>query len=111
MFSADCRSQTDWIRLQENKSRLRRGIPRFKHEILIPVKTGNTGGCDMYFYSTKDLCDILHCKSRTVFRRMKREFDPLPAPCIKQRGACNLWDRKEVDEWIEREKKRCKEAA
>lgn len=56
------------------------------------------------YYSTHDLCERFRCSSRTLFRRMKRSRNPLPAPCIKHVGSCNLWDRQEVWEWEERER-------
>lgn len=58
------------------------------------------------YYSTKDLCDRFRCSSRTLFRRMKRIANPLPAPCMKHAGSCNLWDAGEVFEWEQRERER-----
>lgn len=60
------------------------------------------------YLSTKDLCERYRCSSRTIFRKMKRADNPFPAPCMKQMGACNLWDAAEISKWDEREIKRCK---
>lgn len=63
------------------------------------------------YYSTHDLCERYRCSSRTIFRRMKRETNPFPAPCMKHSGACNLWDRDDILAWEEKEKQITKEAA
>lgn len=58
------------------------------------------------YQSTQDLCARFRCSSRTIFRRMKRRFNPFPAPCIKHAGSCNLWDIDDVLAWEDREKQR-----
>lgn len=63
------------------------------------------------YFSTHDLCDRYRCSSRTIFRRMKRDTNPFPAPCMKHSGACNLWDSQDVLAWEDREKKRTQDAA
>lgn len=56
------------------------------------------------YESTQDLCKRLRCTSRTLFRRMKRQRNPFPAPCMRHAGSCNLWDAAEVAAWEERER-------
>lgn len=63
------------------------------------------------YFSTHDLRDRYRCSSRTIFRRMKREQNPFPKPCIKQSGACNLWNSDDILQWEETEKQRTTEAA
>lgn len=58
------------------------------------------------YQSTQDLCIRFRCSSRTIFRRMKRSYNPFPAPCIKHAGSFNLWDIDDVLAWEEREKQR-----
>ncbi len=56
------------------------------------------------YESTQDLCKRLRCTSRTLFRRMKRQRNPFPAPCMRHAGSCNLWDAAEVAAWEARER-------
>lgn len=56
------------------------------------------------FHSTQDLCVRYRCSSRTLFRRMKREANPFPPPCIQHAGSFNLWDACEVAAWEHRER-------
>lgn len=56
------------------------------------------------YHSTHDLCNRFRCSSRTLFRRMKRKFNPFPPPCMKHAGTCNLWDAAEVAAWEARER-------
>jgi len=58
----------------------------------------------MNYHSTKDLCTRFRCSSRTLFRRMKREVNPFPQPCIRHSGSCNLWDSDEIAAWELRER-------
>jgi hypothetical protein len=58
----------------------------------------------MNYQSTKDLCERFRCSSRTLFRRMRREINPLPPPCIRHSGSCNLWDSEEIAAWELRER-------
>ena len=51
------------------------------------------------YYSTRDLCVRFRCSSRTLFRRMKRTHNPFPAPCMRHKGSCNLWDAADVTAW------------
>jgi len=62
------------------------------------------------YYSTSDICQRFRCSSRTIFRRMSREVNPFPKPCIRTRGAENLWDVNDVSTWeaIERARNRPK---
>lgn len=62
------------------------------------------------YYSTKDLCERFRCSSRTLFRRMQRESNPFPAPCIRHAGSFNLWDVEDVNAWEQRERQRTREA-
>lgn len=55
------------------------------------------------YLSTRDLSNRFRCSNRTIFRRMKRDKNPLPSPVIKQVGATNLWCVSQVDEWENRE--------
>ena len=58
------------------------------------------------YLSTKDLKQKFRCSSRTIFRRMRRDINPFPAPLIKQAGSFNLWCAKSVAAWEDREIKR-----
>lgn len=55
------------------------------------------------YLTTKDICEKFRCSSRTIFRRMKRDNNPFPAPLIKQAGSFNLWCSKSVAAWEDRE--------
>ena len=54
---------------------------------------------DMHYLNTRDLCARHRCSSRTIFRKMRREINPLPAPVIKNQGASNLWLLEEIINW------------
>lgn len=56
------------------------------------------------YHSTQDLCVRYRCSSRTLFRRMKREANPFPLPCMQHAGSFNLWDAAEVAAWEHRER-------
>lgn len=58
------------------------------------------------YYSMEDLCERFRCSSRTIFRRMKRTINPLPAPSLRHAGSFNLWDGDEVTAWEVRERAR-----
>lgn len=58
------------------------------------------------YYSTTDLRERFRCSSRTLFRWMKRDVNPFPAPCIRNRGSQNLWDGPQVRAWEQRERER-----
>jgi hypothetical protein len=62
------------------------------------------GHASMNYHSTKDLCGRFRCSSRTLFRWMRRAENPLPAPCIRHSGSCNLWDADEIAAWEARER-------
>jgi hypothetical protein len=64
-----------------------------------------------HYYSTRDLCIRFRCSSRTLFRRMQRTVNPLPAPCMSHAGSFNLWDAGEIAAWETRERDRCKRSA
>lgn len=63
-----------------------------------------------HYYSTRDLCVRYRCSARTLFRRMKREGNPFPAPCMQHAGSFNLWDAADVAAWELRERAQCREA-
>lgn len=58
------------------------------------------------YLSTRDLTNRYRCSSRTIFRKMKRNNNPLPSPVIKQAGAPNLWCAQQVSDWDRRERVR-----
>lgn len=58
------------------------------------------------YLSTRDLSERCRCSSRTLFRRMQRQHNPFPPPCIRHVGSCNLWDAQEVADWEQRERER-----
>jgi hypothetical protein len=58
----------------------------------------------MNYQSTRDLRDRFRCSSRTLFRWMRRPENPLPGPCIRHSGSCNLWDYEEIAAWEARER-------
>lgn len=58
------------------------------------------------YHSTRDLCLRYRCSSRTLFRRMKRDINPFPVPCMQHAGSFNLWDAREVAAWEHRERVR-----
>jgi len=63
------------------------------------------------FHSTQDLCLRYRCSARTLFRRMKREVNPFPPPCMQHAGSVNLWDAAEVAAWEQRERARTRARA
>lgn len=63
------------------------------------------------YHSTRDLCVRYRCSSRTLFRRMKRETNPFPSPCMQHAGSFNLWDAGEVAAWEQRERARTRAGA
>lgn len=56
------------------------------------------------YYSTRDLCIRYRCSARTLFRRMKREVNPFPLPCMQHAGSFNLWDSGDIAAWEGRER-------
>ena len=63
------------------------------------------------YHSTRDLCARYRCSTRTLFRRMKREPNPFPVPCLQHAGSFNLWDAVEVAAWEQRERERTRAQA
>ncbi len=61
---------------------------------------------DTPYVNTKDLTLRFRCSSRTIFRKMKRRYNPLPAPVIVTPGSSNLWLLETVIEWELREMQR-----
>lgn len=58
------------------------------------------------FYTTGNVCELLHISTRTIDRYRKRERNPFPAPYIGHVGSENLYLAAEVDAWIVREHER-----
>ncbi len=58
------------------------------------------------YLNTKGLCDIFRCSSRTIFRRMQEQDNPLPPPAISRRGSSNLWSIRAIEEYLNREQER-----
>ena len=65
----------------------------------------------MSYHSTRDLCLRYRCSARTLFRRMKRDANPFPQPCIQHAGSFNLWDATDVADWEQRERERTRSRA
>ncbi len=63
---------------------------------------------DSPYMTTKEVAERLRVSERTVSRRMKRSYNPLPLPVIKTIGASNLWLREEVIDWEVKEFARTK---
>jgi len=55
------------------------------------------------YLSTRDLTNRFRCSSRTIYRKMRRDNNPLPSPVIKQAGSFNLWCATQVSDWEYRE--------
>lgn len=60
------------------------------------------------YIKTKALSNRLCCSERTLFRRIKRSYNPLPKPVIKNKGSSNLWLIDDILEWEMREVERSK---
>jgi len=58
------------------------------------------------FYTTQDICDLLHISSRTLDRYRRRIGNPFPAPYIRHVGSENLYLVTDVDDWVVREHER-----
>ncbi|MCU7961201.1 hypothetical protein L5M28_01155 [Shewanella sp. SW32] len=51
------------------------------------------------YWNTKKLTERYNCSSRTIFRWMKRDKHPFPAPKIIASGSNNLWSINDVEQW------------
>ena len=65
---------------------------------------------EMQYLNTRDLRKRYRCCSRTIFRKMKRDKNPMPMPIIRNQGACNLWLFEAIVEWDVSEVRRSKES-
>ncbi len=63
---------------------------------------------NMQYLNTSDLCDRYRCSSRTIFRKLRRANNPMPAPVIKTVGSSNLWLLDELIQWEISEMQRTK---
>lgn len=61
---------------------------------------------NMQYLKTSDLRDRYGWSSRTIFRKMKRDYNPMPPPVIKTVGSSNLWLFEDIVKWDESEKLR-----
>jgi len=62
------------------------------------------------YLNTKDLCDRYRCSSRTIFRKLRRENNPLCPAVIKTVGSSNLWLLEDIIEWELSEMRRTQES-
>jgi len=62
------------------------------------------------YLNTRDLCDRYGWSPRTVFRKMKRDYNPMPIPAIKTVGSSNLWLMEDIIEWELSEMRRTQES-
>ena len=56
------------------------------------------------FVTSREICEIMGFKKRTLHRRLLSSKNPLIPPAIKRIGAMSLWDAQEFYDWVEREK-------
>jgi len=54
---------------------------------------------NMQYLNTSDLCKRYRCSSRTIFRKLRRAKNPMPAPVIKTVGSSNLWLVDDILNW------------
>lgn len=64
---------------------------------------------NMQYLNTKDLCERYRCSSRTIFRKLRRAKNPMPAPVIKTVGSSNLWSVDDILNWDASEMRRTEE--
>ncbi len=62
------------------------------------------------YLKTRDLCDRYGWCPRTIFRKMKRAYNPMPAPVIKTVGSSNLWLLEDIAKWDASEMRRTEES-
>ncbi len=54
--------------------------------------------------STRQVCGFFDVSSRTLINWRDDETNPFPKPVIVRNGRLNFYDKKQIEEWIEREK-------
>ncbi len=54
---------------------------------------------ELLYLNTSDLCTRYRCSSRTIFRKLRRAINPMPAPVIKTQGSSNLWLKEDIINW------------
>lgn len=64
---------------------------------------------ELQYLNTKDLSNHYRCSPRTIFRKMRRPDNPMPAPVIKTVGSSNLWLIDDILNWDASERRRTKE--
>ncbi len=64
---------------------------------------------NLKYLKTSDLRDRYGWSSRTIFRKMKRDYNPMPPPVIKTVGSSNLWSLEDIVNWDASEMRRSKE--
>lgn len=57
------------------------------------------------YFTTAALCQRYGCSSRTLYRWMSKENNPMPAPAMRPSGSHNLWAMDDIEAWESREKK------
>jgi hypothetical protein len=63
---------------------------------------------ELQYLNTKDLTLRYRCSSRSIFRKMRRDVNPMPLPAIKNQGSSNLWLLDDIAEWDIQERIRTK---
>ena len=61
---------------------------------------------ELQYLNTKDLSKRYRCSPRTIFRKVRREVNPMPAPVIKTVGSSNLWLIDDILNWEASEMRR-----
>lgn len=61
---------------------------------------------ELQYLNTKDLCKRYRCSPRTIFRKLRRAKNPMPAPVIKTVGSSNLWLVDDILNWDTSEMRR-----
>lgn len=54
---------------------------------------------ELQYLNTNDLCTRYRCSPRTIFRKLRRPVNPMPAPVIKTVGSSNLWLVEDILDW------------
>ncbi len=63
---------------------------------------------ELQYLNTKDLALRYRCSPRSIFRKMRRDVDPMPLPVIKNKGSSNLWLLEDITEWDIQEMRKVK---
>lgn len=56
------------------------------------------------YLTTAALCKRFGCSSRTLYRWMSKENNPMPAPAMRPSGSHNMWAIEDIEAWEERER-------